>query len=146
MQISTRFSVSIHILLGALVFKDSYKVTSDLLASSVNTNPVVIRKLMSRLKEAGLIHTALGTGGIELAKPLDEITLKDIYIASEENQQIISIHKNSAGACPVGGNIEGLLTPFFSTVEDEIKEKLSKITLKDLSENLNTMIESKEQN
>ena len=50
------------------IFKDDYKVTSDFLASSINTNPVIIRKILTQLKSAGLINVARGTGGIELTR------------------------------------------------------------------------------
>ena len=47
---------------------DCTKVTSDMIAESVGVNPVIIRKTLSQLKKAGLIHVARGTGGAELAK------------------------------------------------------------------------------
>ena len=73
MQISSRFTVALHIFACVDVFKDDYKVTSDFLASSINTNPVIIRKILSQLKGAGLITVARGTGGITVNKPLEEI-------------------------------------------------------------------------
>ena len=55
MQISSRFTIAIHMLTCMEAFKDEYKVTSDFLASSINVNPVVIRRILSQLKDAGLI-------------------------------------------------------------------------------------------
>ena len=52
MQISSRFTVALHIFTCVDTFKDDYKVTSDFLASSINTNPVIIRKILSQLKNA----------------------------------------------------------------------------------------------
>ena len=74
MQISSRFTVALHIFTCVDTFKDDYKVTSDFLASSINTNPVIIRKILTQLKRAGLINVARGTGGIELTRDLSEIT------------------------------------------------------------------------
>ena len=77
MQISSRFTVALHIFTAVDVFKDDYKVTSDFLAGSIGTNPVIIRKLLTQLKSAGLITVARGTGGIELTKDLSEISFYD---------------------------------------------------------------------
>ena len=63
MQISSRFTIAIHMLTCMEAFKDEYKVTSDFLASSINVNPVVIRRILSQLKDAGLIEVKRGTGG-----------------------------------------------------------------------------------
>jgi DNA-binding IscR family transcriptional regulator len=53
MQISSRFTVALHIFTCVDTFKDEHKVTSDFLASSINTNPVIIRKILTQLKNAG---------------------------------------------------------------------------------------------
>ena len=62
MQISSRFTIALHIFACVDTFKDEHKVTSDFLASSINTNPVIIRKILTQLKNAGLINVARGTG------------------------------------------------------------------------------------
>ena len=83
MQISSRFTIALHIFACVETFKDDYKVTSDFLASSINTNPVIIRRILTQLKSAGLITVARGTGGIEPTKPLEEISFYDVYQAIE---------------------------------------------------------------
>lgn len=67
MQISSRFTIAIHILAAIDTFQNDYKVTSDFLAGSVNVNPVIIRRTMQSLKRAGLIEVKRGTGGMEIA-------------------------------------------------------------------------------
>ncbi len=79
MQISSRFTIALHIFTCAEVFKDQCKVTSDFLASSINTNPVIIRKILGQLSKAGLIKVLRGTGGIEITRSLKEITFYDVY-------------------------------------------------------------------
>jgi Rrf2 family protein len=141
MQISTRFSVSIHILLGIVVFGPNFKVTSGLIASSVKTNSVIIRRLMGQLKKSGLIHTTRGnSGGIELARPAGEITLLDIYQAVEPDLNLIPIHEDTEQACPVGGNIQTLLSPVFVDIEESLKRDLMRTTLADLVNNLSKLI------
>ena len=77
MQISSRFTIAVHILICIETFKDDYKITSDFLASSVNVNPVVIRRLLQQLKKADIINVKRGSGGAYIEKPLDEI--KELY-------------------------------------------------------------------
>jgi len=50
MQVSSRFTIAIHIFACIDYFQKDYKITSDFLASSVNVNPVIIRKIMSQLR------------------------------------------------------------------------------------------------
>jgi DNA-binding IscR family transcriptional regulator len=138
MHISTRFSVAIHILLSVEVFKDGRKVTSDFIAGSVNTNPVVIRRLMSLLSEAGLIEVKAGTGGIRLAREAARISLLDIYRASEpaEGGALFKIHEDTAPGCPVGGNIEALLRGHFNEAQEAMEKRLGETSLGDLLEDL----------
>ena len=81
MQISSRFTVAVHVLVCIEAFKNSRKVTSGFLASSVNVNPVVIRRILQQLKGAGIVTVARGSGGADIARPLEEVTLLDLYTA-----------------------------------------------------------------
>ena len=116
MQISSRFTIATHMLvIIALKGKES-KVTSDFLASSVGVNPVIIRKTLSQLKKADLISVARGTGGAEIIKNLEDISLLDIYQAVEclgKTGQLFSFHDNPNPDCPVGSNIHGVLDEKF---------------------------------
>ena len=69
MQISTKFTTAVHVLIAIEYFRDDEKITSDMLAGTVGSNPVIIRNIMSQLKEAGLIEVRRGPGGITLLKP-----------------------------------------------------------------------------
>ncbi|MCD7740805.1 MAG: Rrf2 family transcriptional regulator [Ruminococcus sp.] len=134
MQISSRFTIAIHIFACIDTFKDEYKLTSDFLAGSVNVNPVIIRKVMQQLKRAGLINVARGTGGIEPAKPLDEITLLDIFKAvdSIEDEQLFHFHENPNTACPVGRNIHKGLDDKLESIQQAMEQKMAEITIKDV--------------
>ena len=134
MQISSRFTIAVHMLTAVEVFKDDYKVTSDFLAGSVNTNPVIIRKIMGQLKEAGLIEVARGTGGITLTRPLEDITLLDIYRAVEPTagEGLFHFHENPNPQCPVGRNIHGLLDGHLEDAEKAMEDSLASVTLADL--------------
>jgi len=134
MQISSRFTVALHIFTCVEVFKDSYKVTSDFLAGSINTNPVIIRKILAQLKNAGLITVARGTGGITVNRPLEEITFYDVYQAIEpvENGDLFHFHEAPNPECPVGRNIHALLDDKLRAIQNSMEDTMRKYTLADL--------------
>ena len=102
MQISSRFTLAVHIFACIDAFKDEYKITSDFLAGSTNVNPVIVRKILGQLKAAGLVEVARGTGGASISKPLNEITFLDIYKAVEcvDNGELFHFHENPNTKCP----------------------------------------------
>ena len=134
MQISSRFTVALHIFTCVEVFKDEYKVTSDFLAGSINTNPVIIRKILTQLKNAGLIEVLRGTGGIIVTRPLDEITFYDVYEAIEpvENGDLFHFHDSPNPDCPVGRNIHALLDDKLKAIQNAMEDEMKRYTIEDL--------------
>lgn len=134
MQITSRFTIALHIFTCVEVFKDDYKITSDFLASSINTNPVVIRKILTQLKNAGLIKVSRGTGGIEIMYPLSEITFYDVYKAIDpiENGDLFHFHESPNLACPVGRNIHALLDEKLTDIQNAMENRMKEYTLEDL--------------
>ena len=134
MQISSRFTVALHIFTCVEVFKDEYKVTSDFLAGSINTNPVIIRKILTQLKNAGLIEVAKGTGGITITKPLTAITFYDVYEAIEpvENGDLFRFHENPNPECPVGRNIHALRDRKLQAIQSAMEDEMKRYTVEDL--------------
>lgn len=119
MHISTKFTVAIHVLAASKYFGKEYKITSDFLASSIGTNPVIIRGVMKQLQSAGLIETQRGPGGLEIMKPFSDITLWDIYAAVETDSEasIFRFHEHSNPKCPIGRNIHVGLERHFSDID-----------------------------
>ena len=136
MQISSRFTVAIQVLLCMELLKDEPKVTSGLLASSAAVNPVVVRRLLQQLKAAGIVRVARGTGGAELLKPAEEITLLEIYRAVEcvEKGELFHFHENPNPLCPVGRNIHGVLDERLTEIQKAMEQKMESMTLRDLLE------------
>lgn len=134
MQISSRFTLAIHIFACIDVFKDDYKVTSDFLAKSTNVNPVIVRKILGQLKAAGLVEVTRGSGGASIPKPLDEITFLDIYdaVGCIENGQLFHFHKDPNPDCPVGKNIHTILDDRLMQVQKAMEAELSSISLEDV--------------
>ena len=143
MQISSRFTIALHIFTCVETFKDDYKVTSDFLASSINTNPVIIRKILSQLKNVGLINVARGTGGITLTRQLQEISFYDVYQAIEpvENGDLFHFHEAPNPDCPVGRNIHSLLDDKLKAIQDAMEAEMKKYTVADLDTGLKEILE-----
>ena len=129
MQISSRFTLAVHIFACIDVFGKDHKVTSSLIAESTNVNPVIIRKILLQLKAAGLVNVARGSGGTTVAKPLSEITFLDIY---RENGELFHFHENPNADCPVGRNIHRILDDKLERVQAAMEGELASITLEDV--------------
>lgn len=137
MQISSRFTMAIHMFACIDTFKNQ-KMTSDIMATSIGTNPVIIRKLLGQLKNAGLVEVARGTGGVVITKPLNEITLLDIYKAVDclPNEELFHFHENPNMNCPVGRNIHHVLDDKLMHVQKTMEDELAKITLLDVKNDI----------
>lgn len=133
MQISTRFSIAVHILLAVGEFAPATRTTSTFLGRSVNANPVVIRRALGQLKDAGLVNVEMGAGGATLARPADQITLLDIYRAVESSEEhLFNFHENPNPDCPVGRNIHAVLDDELDAAQRALEDRLAQTTLADL--------------
>lgn len=137
MQISSRFTMAIHMFACIDTFSNQ-KMTSDFMAESIGTNPVIVRKILQQLKAAGLVEVARGTGGVKVTKPLDQITFLDVYRAVEctPEEELFHFHENPNPKCPVGKNIHGILDKRLLEVQSAMEEKLSKMTLEDVKKDM----------
>jgi Rrf2 family protein len=132
MAANSQFSVAIHIM-TSLGYRPNEAQTSQYLAKSVCTNPVVIRRILSRLHKGGLVVAQSGkAGGARLAKPAWQITLADIYRATECGTLFAIPRKEENKACVVACHMKQLLCAIFSQTEEAIEKTLSKVTLASL--------------
>ena len=132
MQITARFTIAVHVITAIDYFRDMDRVSSDFLAGSVGVNPVIVRTVISQLREAGIVHTRRGSSGAVLAKPLEDITFYDIYKAVgsvDEEEGLFHFHEQPNPDCPVGRNIHKALDGKLSEVQAALEEKLRQITL-----------------
>lgn len=107
------------------------------MASSIQVNPVIIRRIISQLKSAGIIETSRGRGGMKLAKPLEEITLYDIY----ENVDCVKgslfhFHTNPNPKCPVGKNIHYALDESLENIQQALEAKMMSISVKSIADRI----------
>ena len=141
MQITSKFTVAIHTLLAIHFFSNEHKTTSEFIASSVNVNPVVIRRTIQSLKAAGLVEVKAGSGGASITKNLSEITLYDVYIAMECLEGgLFHFHENPNSLCPVGKNMHLILDKHLSNAQVAMENELKRVTLADLKENLDDLL------
>ncbi|MFO1445127.1 Rrf2 family transcriptional regulator [Bacillus sp. Bva_UNVM-123] len=131
---NSRFAVAIHILALASFQPGS---TSDFIAGSVNTNPVVIRRISSLLKKAGLLTSKAGVPGIIVTKDPSTITLLDIYKAVQGNvETTFAMHDNPNPNCAVGKNIQATLEKKFRRAQLAMENELASQTLDDIIHDL----------
>ena len=136
MQIGSRFTIGVHIITAIDYFKDMERVNSEFLAGSIGVNPVIVRTVISQLREAGILQTKRGSSGAEIAKRLNEITLYDIYkaVGSVDMEGIFHFHEQPNPDCPVGRNIHRVLDQHLIDAQRAMEEKLRTTKFADIVE------------
>ena len=132
MQFSSRFTIAVHILLAINEFDGQFKTTSNFLGNSVNVNPVIIRKTLGQLKDAGLVTVEAGVGGASLAKDSKKITLWDIFCAVEDKKEDLFHFHDPNPDCPVGRNMHGVMDSRLKKFKRNLQKDMDDITLQDL--------------
>jgi Rrf2 family protein len=132
--------VAVHVL-AYMAWKRSEAVTSERIAASVNTNPVVVRRIVGALRNAGMVTVQPGVGGgATLAREPDEITLLDVYRAVEDGEELFSLHPSEPSrSCNVGGNIRDVLRPIFCTAHRAMESVLGQVTIADVGRQVMAM-------
>ncbi|KPN96500.1 Rrf2 family transcriptional regulator [Lysinibacillus sp. ZYM-1] len=137
-MVNSRFSVAIHILSLIATTSDKSLLTSDFIAGSVNTNPVVVRRMIGVLKKAGLLSSHSGVAGYELLVEPKKLTLLAIYQAIDGPEQLFAIHDEPNPACAVGREIQHTLEDVYTSIWQAMKEQLQAQTLQDVLDQLRT--------
>ena len=131
MQITSKFTVAVHILTCIDIFDGQMRVTSDFLSGSTGVNAVIVRNVLGQLRNAGIVETRQGSGGAHLAKALDEITLYDIYKAVDcvDDEGLFHFHENPNADCPVGRNIHKAMDDRLEAAQASLENQLKRTTL-----------------
>lgn len=137
-MITSKFTIAIHVIACISYFKDKYPVTSRFLAGSTGANPVIIRNVMSDLKKAGIIESRQGKTGINITKPLNEITFYDIYKAIDAVGEggIFRWNEKVNMKCPVGRNIHEAIGDKLAIIQKTMEDKMKTITMADVVDSL----------
>ena len=129
-----RFPIAVHIL--TLLSKAGGELlASDYIAGSININPALARKEISNLRNHGLINSKEGkSGGYSLAKPSNQISLGDVYLAVK-NQPVLGTAKNDPNPdCPVGKQINKNIDRLYADLDKTLLAKLSSIIIEEFSD------------
>ncbi|HCA07099.1 Rrf2 family transcriptional regulator [Chryseobacterium sp.] len=131
---NTRFATAIHIL--TLLAKSPQEwLTSEWIAGSVNVNPVIVRKELSVLREAGLIISRQGKdGGTQLARNADEISISEIYKSVKNTDVLGKKNLNPNPACSVGKEVNVHLNTLFQETDKLVINFLGDKSLQEFSD------------
>lgn len=127
--ISSRMAVAVHVL-AFLAWRRGEAVTSERIAGSVNTNAVVVRRIVGALRRAALVTVQPGVGGgAQLARDPDRITLREVYRAVEDGEELFSVHPHPCGFCGIGRNIREVLGGVFCRANEAMQGVLAEVTV-----------------
>ena len=133
---NTRFAASVH-MLAYLAYRQGAAVPSAEIASSVDTHPVVIRRLLSALVKARLVTAQKGAaGGFSLAAAPEKISLRDIYHAVEPRPAHGLDNFAPNTTCPVGAKIHSILEGVFAKAQASMEAELARVTLAQIHQQL----------
>ncbi|MBX6421052.1 MAG: Rrf2 family transcriptional regulator [Nevskia sp.] len=128
---NTRFAVATHAL-TFLAYAQGRWVTSEELATSINTHPALVRRMLSMLRAAGLVETQLGPGGgARLARLPERISLLEVYQAIEADDDWFAVNRLSPNPkCPLGAGIRATLECVLAKPEEALRAALGRVTIR----------------
>jgi Rrf2 family protein len=133
---STRFAVAVHIL-AVLRYHQGSPISSELIAASVNTNPVVVRRILSQLKRAGLVEAQLGSGGgFLLAHEPEDINLEQVFRAVEEDWTFPTHREPPSCECLVGRNVVPVLETITARASQAMLDELSAVSIEEIAKKI----------
>ena len=134
MAANSQFAIAVHILTVLAKAGEKNNVKSDYIAASVNTNPVVIRRLLGDLSQAHLVISQTGAnGGTRLAKCPNLINLADVHKAISCGKTF-ALHRQTNDNCPIGKNIQCVLEKLQMEINDVVEAKLAQFSLQSFLE------------
>jgi Rrf2 family protein len=123
-------------ILCVIVYKGE-GVTAEMIASSLKTNPVVVRRILKSLENEGLVEIRQGRyGGVALKRQPADITLDKIYRAVEGTDGLFAFRSNGNPRCAVNNSMKNLLTPVFAATSEAVEKTLKQTTLAQLTEKI----------
>lgn len=131
MKYSHKLSDGVHILAYVDICADG-DLSSAAIASSIESNPSLVRRLMARLVKAGLLKSQPGAVAPVLGRPAAAISLLDVYHAVEDNHDLLHVDETTNPQCIVGGNIQDTLNVAYTDVQAAAERKMATITLQQL--------------
>jgi Rrf2 family protein len=132
MATNSRLASAVHIM-SFVAYAGDEGTTSEAIAKSLQTNPVVVRKMLKLLEREGLVVLRQGRhGGVGLRHPASGITLGQIYRAIESETGVFAMRSQVDEGCVVACAMKRRLRPIFNGVNDAVEQALSKTSLAEL--------------
>lgn len=138
MVINQNFGVALHILTILSLNSDKY-TTSKELANSVDTNPVVVRRILKQLENNNLIITKQGKFGSKINCDLEQITFYDVYKIFNDGDIIKPTH-NPNKNCPIGKNINEIMMQKLSDINATLENELMKHSINEIKTQMEELI------
>ena len=137
MAANTRLASATQMLCVMAYLGDS--TTSQVIANSLRTNPVVVRRLLKCLEQAGLVELRPGKGGgVSFARSPDEITLDQVLAAVEAEEDVFALRGGGNPNCPVNKTMPRLLGPVFVSAGQAVTAVLEQTTIGSLARSVPT--------
>jgi Rrf2 family protein len=132
MTANSRMASAVHIM-SFVAYAGDEGTTSEAIAKSLQTNPVVVRKILKLLEQEGLVALRQGRqGGVGLRRPASRITLGQIYKAVESETGVFAMRSQVHEGCVVACAMKRRLGPIFNAANDAVEQALSKTSLAEL--------------
>ena len=132
MRSDSQYTVGIHTLMLVTFFEED-RITSQKVARSIRCNPVIVRNVFTKLSKAGLLKPGMGRRRTELARPAEEITLYDVFVATQSDDVDSMFRMYDPNPfCPVGHDIHRILSLRFEDARDAMFDSLRGTTIADL--------------
>lgn len=137
MRRDSRLSRMLHVLIH--MGKHDGPMTSEMIAQMLDANPVVIRRTMAGLRDEGYVQSEKGHGGgWNLIRPLEGLTLLDVYRAVGEPSFFAVGPAYDMPGCLIEQSVNNTLKGVFSEAEDLLRKRLSEVTLADVAKGLSS--------
>ncbi|GAA6236522.1 Rrf2 family transcriptional regulator [Apilactobacillus micheneri] len=131
MKYSHKLSDAIHVLTYIGISNSSTDLSSRAIASSIDSNPSLVRRLMATLSNAGLINSTPGKISLELSRPAKDISLLDVYNAIEE-PELLHVDPKTNLKCIVGANIQATLSHAYDKVQQKAEQEMNNINIQEI--------------
>lgn len=135
MKYSHKLSDAVHVLSYVEIYKDG-DLSSNAIADSIESNPSLVRRLMSSLVQGGLLETRPGSVSPKLTRPTNQITLLDIYNAIEIDHNFLHVDETTNPACVVGGNIQDALNDVYAKVQQDAEASMQQVKLSSIIDDI----------
>lgn len=128
---NSRLSLALHTLCHMAGDPEKVRTSADI-ADHAGTNPVVVRRVLGKLRKAGLLTSEKGhAGGWQLAHPPEQISLADVYLALDE-RLVASGDTSHTHACSVENALHKKVSAVLGDVEQSLVEKLGRTSISEI--------------